>query len=320
MGAIPFVEPLDDVHYGSLDQLTPLIGRVIAENPSKFTYRGTGTYIVGTRDVAVIDPGPDKADHRRALEAALAGRNVIGIVVTHCHTDHVPLAGWLREATGAPTFAIGPHPRPVTDEVEEDESDDGADDVDEAGDGIKEHIDHDFAPTHPVVDGEVFLQTGDWSMTAVHTPGHTSNHMCVALDVSRVLFTGDHVMGWSTTVVSPPDGNMADYVASLKKVIDRNDAVLYPTHGNPVTDPQPFLKAYLDHRLEREAAILDVLSSGRASDIDGIVALLYADVRKELHKAAGRSVLAHLVKLVDEGRVRVADGDVPRRRSRYAAF
>lgn len=320
MGAIPFVEPLDDVHYGSLDQLTPLIGRVIAENPSKFTYRGTGTYIVGTRDVAVIDPGPDKADHRRALEAALAGRSVIGIVVTHCHTDHVPLAGWLREATGAPTFAIGPHPRPVTDEVEEDESDDGADDVDEAGDGIKEHIDHDFAPTHPVVDGEVFLQTGDWSMTAVHTPGHTSNHMCVALDAGRVLFTGDHVMGWSTTVVSPPDGNMADYVASLKKVIDRNDAVLYPTHGNPVTDPQPFLKAYLDHRLEREAAILDVLSSGRASDIDGIVALLYADVRKELHKAAGRSVLAHLVKLVDEGRVRVADGDVPRRRSRYAAF
>lgn len=320
MGAIPFVEPLDDVHYGSLDQLTPLIGRVIAENPSKFTYRGTGTYIVGTRDVAVIDPGPDKADHRRALEAALAGRNVIGIVVTHCHTDHVPLAGWLREATGAPTFAIGPHPRPVTDEVEEDESDDGADGVDEAGDGIKEHIDHDFAPTHPVVDGEVFLQTGDWSMTAVHTPGHTSNHMCVALDAGRVLFTGDHVMGWSTTVVSPPDGNMADYVASLKKVIDRNDAVLYPTHGNPVTDPQPFLKAYLDHRLEREAAILDVLSSARASDIDGIVALLYADVRKELHKAAGRSVLAHLVKLVDEGRVRVADGDVPRRRSRYAAF
>ena len=317
MGSIPFVEPLDDVRYGALDQLTPLIGRVIADNPSKFTYRGTGTYIVGRNDVAVIDPGPDNAAHKAALESALAGRKVVAIVVTHCHTDHVPLAGWLRDSTGAPTFAIGSHPRPITDEVEDD---DAADETDDTDDGIKEHIDHDFAPTRAVRDGETFLRVEDWSLTAVHTPGHTSNHMCVALDVGRVLFTGDHVMGWSTTVVSPPDGNMADYVASLRKVIERNDAALYPTHGNPVTDPQPFLQAYLDHRLEREAAILDVLSSGRATDIDGIVALLYADVRKELHKAAGRSVLAHLVKLVDDGRIRVVNGDVARRKSRYSAI
>jgi glyoxylase-like metal-dependent hydrolase (beta-lactamase superfamily II) len=143
--------------------------------------------------------------------------------------------------------------------------------------------------------------------------------MCVALDVGNALFTGDHVMGWSTTVVSPPDGNMADYITSLEKVIARGDAVLYPTHGNPVTDPQPFLRAYLEHRLEREAAILRVLGSGKDT-IDEIVAVLYVDVRKELHKAAGRSVLAHLVKLVHDGRVRVVAGDVPRRTSRYAAI
>ena len=316
MGAIPFVAPLDDVQYGSLDQLTPLIGRVIANNPSKFTYRGTGTYIIGRHDVAVIDPGPDNAEHKAALARALEGKNVVGIVVTHCHTDHVPLAAWLHEETGAPTFAIGSHPRPIEDEVV-DEPDDVSDD--EADDGIREHIDHDFAPTRPVVDGEVFLRAEDWSLAAVHTPGHTSNHMCVALDVGTALFTGDHVMGWSTTVVSPPDGNMADYIASLEKVSARRDAVLYPTHGNPVTDPQPFLRAYLEHRLEREAAILRVLGSGKAT-IDEIVAVLYADVRKELHKAAGRSVLAHLVKLVHDGRVRVVAGDVPRRTSRYSVI
>jgi glyoxylase-like metal-dependent hydrolase (beta-lactamase superfamily II) len=241
---------------------------------------------------------------------------VVGIVVTHCHTDHVPLAAWLHEETGAPTFAIGSHPRPIEDEVV-DEPDDVSDD--EADDGIREHIDHDFAPTRAVVDGEAFLRAEDWSLTAVHTPGHTSNHMCVALDVGNALFTGDHVMGWSTTVVSPPDGNMADYITSLEKVIARGDAVLYPTHGNPVTDPQPFLRAYLEHRLEREAAILRVLGSGKDT-IDEIVAVLYVDVRKELHKAAGRSVLAHLVKLVHDGRVRVVAGDVPRRTSRYAAI
>ena len=316
MGAIPFVAPLDDVQYGSLDQLTPLIGRVVANNPSKFTYRGTGTYIVGRHDVAVIDPGPDNADHKASLERALEGKNVVGIVVTHCHTDHVPLAAWLHEETGAPTFAIGSHPRPIEDEVVDDEPDDTTDEED---DGIREHIDHDFAPTRAVVDGEAFLRAEDWSLTAVHTPGHTSNHMCVALDVGNALFTGDHVMGWSTTVVSPPDGNMADYITSLEKVIARGDAVLYPTHGNPVTDPQPFLRAYLEHRLEREAAILRVLGSGKDT-IDEIVAVLYVDVRKELHKAAGRSVLAHLVKLVHDGRVRVVAGDVPRRTSRYAAI
>jgi glyoxylase-like metal-dependent hydrolase (beta-lactamase superfamily II) len=316
VGTIPFVAPLDDVQYGSLDQLTPLIGRVVANNPSKFTYRGTGTYIVGRHDVAVIDPGPDNADHKASLERALEGKNVVGIVVTHCHTDHVPLAAWLHEETGAPTFAIGSHPRPIEDEVVDDEPDDTTDEED---DGIREHIDHDFAPTRAVVDGEAFLRAEDWSLTAVHTPGHTSNHMCVALDVGNALFTGDHVMGWSTTVVSPPDGNMADYITSLEKVIARGDAVLYPTHGNPVTDPQPFLRAYLEHRLEREAAILRVLGSGKDT-IDEIVAVLYVDVRKELHKAAGRSVLAHLVKLVHDGRVRVVAGDVPRRTSRYAAI
>lgn len=322
MGSIPFVPPLDDVGYGTCQQLSPLVQRVIANNPSKFTYRGTGTYIIGRNDVAVIDPGPDNADHKRALEEALKGRRVVGIVVTHCHADHVPLAGWLRDVTGAPTFAIGSHPRPIEQEVEdeaEDEREELVDDSDDAGTGhdVREHIDYEFAPTHPVRDGDVFLAAEEWHLIAVHTPGHTSNHLCVALDVEGSLFTGDHIMGWSTTVVSPPDGNMADYIASLIKVQQRSDRVLYPTHGNPVTEPVPFLHAYLEHRLERETQILNVMKTG-VDTISDIVGVLYTEVRKELHKAAGRSVLAHLVKLVAEGRVVVVGGGAPRRSSRYA--
>jgi len=313
VGAIPFVAPLDDVQYGSLDQLTPLIGRVIANNPSKFTYRGTGTYIIGRHDVAVIDPGPDNAEHKAALARALEGKNVVGIVVTHCHTDHVPLAAWLHEETGAPTFAIGSHPRPIEDEVV-DEPDDVSDD--EADDGIREHIDHDFAPTRPVVDGEVFLRAEDWSLAAVHTPGHTSNHMCVALDVGTALFTGDHVMGWSTTVVSPPDGDMADYLASLKKVQMRDDRVLWPTHGVAITDPKPFLTAYYEHRLSREAQVLAAVAAG-LNTVAPMVRQMYAAVIPELHIPAARSVLAHLTQLVAEGRLLVRGGGPARLSSTY---
>ncbi len=295
----PAFRTLDLVEYGRVDQVSPMIRRVIADNPSKFTYRGTGTYIVGRGDVVVIDPGPRLDSHRDALEAALSGERVRAILVTHCHADHSPLAAWLHEASGAPTFAFGSHPRPEP----------GSDPIDQPDDGveIEESTDYEFAPTVPVVDGDVIDVAPGVTFTAVHTPGHTSNHTCWALAEEQALFTGDHVMGWSTTVVSPPDGDMTAYIESLRRVATRDDVVLWPTHGPPRDDARSFVESLVEHRLERERGVLAAVRDGR-STIQDIVALLYTDVREELHKPAGRSVWAHLVRLVADGFV-VVDGD-----------
>jgi glyoxylase-like metal-dependent hydrolase (beta-lactamase superfamily II) len=314
---IPFVPSLDDVHYGHVEHVSARIRRVIAENPSKYSYRGTGTYVVGQGTVAVIDPGPDLASHRDALAAALVGEKVVAIVVTHCHADHSPLAAWLAAETGAPTVAVGPHPAielPEDGLLDDEWSD--LDDADLAGaddaavdrtDEPRETIDTAFTPDIRVADGEPVAEAPGWTLTAVHTPGHTSNHLCVAFPEERALFSGDHVMGWSTTVVSPPDGDMRAYVESLRKVQGRHDAVLWPTHGNPITEPGPFLRAYLAHRLERESQVLDSIRHGRVR-VRPVVDALYVDVPRHLHRAAGRSVLAHLVKLVDDGHVEVEGG------------
>ncbi|MEO5975339.1 MAG: MBL fold metallo-hydrolase [Ilumatobacteraceae bacterium] len=295
MARIDFVPRIDDVRYGVAEQVSPLIRRVIAENPSKYTYRGTGTYIIGHGKVAVIDPGPILDSHRDAIQRALVGEQVQAILVTHCHSDHSPLARWLHDHTGAATFAIGPH----SDNT-----------VDKSDDGGEEAIDRDFAPTHAVNDGDVIVETDEYSLTAVSTPGHTSNHMCVALAQERALFSGDHVMGWSTTVVSPPDGDMRDYIESLRKLQRRKDEVLWPTHGGPIPNPKEFLSQYLMHRLDREAQILQCLTD-RVKTVSEIVTILYADVQIELHKAAGRSVLSHLIKLIGDGRVEVVDETAP---------
>ncbi len=318
MSGIPFVT-LAEPRYGEAVPVTPRITRLVAENPSKFTYHGTGTYIVGEgRQVAVIDPGPRLDSHRDALAAALRGREVIAICITHCHADHSPLAAWLSAETGAPTIGFGPHPRLDDPDADEPITADGASgsETGEGAEAIEETTDHDFEPHHRVVDGELAVAGPDFTLRAVHTPGHTSNHLCFALTEDEALFTGDHVMGWSTTVIAPPDGDMAAYFDSLRRVMARHDRVLWPTHGAPVTEPGPYLEAFLAHRLEREAQVLAAVRSGRA-EVAEMVKLLYADVREELHKAAGRSVLAHLVKLVADGTVAIDDDARPSLKARY---
>lgn len=309
----PAFQPLgdDEFVYGRVDAVGPGLRRVIAENPSKFTYRGTGTYIIGRGDVAVVDPGPDLDSHRDALARALAGDRVRAILVTHCHADHSPLSAWLRAESGAPTYAFGPHPRPEPEDEEELQA--------EIAKGVKveETTDYDFRPDVAVGDGDVAVSGPGWTIRGVHTPGHTSNHMCWELVEQRALFPGDHVMGWSTTVVSPPDGDMAAYIESLRKVAGRGDAVYLPTHGPVMKDPVPYVQALVDHRLEREQQVLAAVRDGLVQ-IPAIVALLYADVAEELHKPAGRSVLSHLVKLVADGKVTVADGTRPRLTSTFA--
>lgn len=312
MGA-PEFRPLDDVTYGASEQVSPSIRRVIAENPSKYTYRGTGTYIVGHGDVVVIDPGPRLDSHRDALASAIEGERVRAILVTHCHADHSPLAAWLRDETGAPTIAFGPHPRPEpgTEPVEPVDPDDETEETEET-------TDYDFAPDVVAVDGDVVVDGGGLRMTAVHTPGHTSNHLCFSLEGERALFTGDHIMGWSTTVVSPPDGDMTAYLDSLRRVAARRDAVLWPTHGPARDDAATYVAALIEHRLDRERGVLDAVRAGR-STIPDVVALLYADVREELHKPAGRSVWAHLERLVAEGLIEVDGGGRPTLEARYRA-
>jgi len=203
MAAIPFVPRIDDTPYATSQQLSPLVRRVIAENPSKFTYRGTGTYIIGTHDVVVIDPGPRLDSHRDALQRALDGCNVVGIVVTHCHADHSPLSQWLKQSSGAPTFALGPHADVVfdADDVEEDDEVDEVDDADSQSDEPRETIDVDFRPDVTVVDGEVFLTTDEFSLVAVATPGHTSNHLCHCRRLPTVVmrFCIPHTAGQSPT-------------------------------------------------------------------------------------------------------------------------
>ncbi|HVP84051.1 MAG TPA: MBL fold metallo-hydrolase [Rhizomicrobium sp.] len=286
---IPFIRTLDAPYEASMS-LSPLVSRVLANNPGPFTFKGTGVYIVGHNDVAVIDPGPTIPEHLEALKRALDGKRVTHILVTHTHSDHSPAAQPLKEWTGAKTYAFGPHGSGKADDSVK---------VEEGGD-------RSFMPDIRVKDGDV-IKANDFTIECVYTPGHTSNHMCFALREEQALFTGDHIMGWSTTVVTPPDGDMAQYMDSVRKLIARNDKILYPTHGAPVTDPRPFLEAYLDHRLDRERQILTCIKEG-VSTIPEMVARMYADVDKRLHPAASRSVLAHLIQLENENRVTQLEG------------
>jgi len=286
---IPFVR---DIVFepGRPDQVSPLIRRVVADNPGPFTYTGTGTYIVGRGEAAVIDPGPDLPEHLDALRRATEGERITAIVLTHTHLDHSPLARPLAEATGAVIWGL-PAPGAADTIVRLDEGQD-----------------HGFAPDRVVADGARVAGDG-WTLEAIATPGHASNHVCWALLEENALFSGDHVMGWSTTVVSPPDGDMGDYYASLDKVAARGFSKLWPTHGPPVEDVAPFLAAYKAHRLARQAQILDQVGQGRGR-IREMVPVIYADVDSRLHPAAAQSVLAHLIHLERSGQV-ISDGGGP---------
>ncbi|MGH7114766.1 MAG: MBL fold metallo-hydrolase [Stellaceae bacterium] len=280
---IPFRRDLA-FEYGRLESVAPGIRRIVARNPSPFTFRGTGTYIVGDGEVAVIDPGPDLEEHITALLAGLAGERVTHILITHTHRDHSPAAAALKAATGAPTYGFGPHA--------------GGRRGDPA---VEEGGDWDFSPDVTVHDGDVIAGVG-WRFEAVHTPGHTSNHLCFALPDQGILFSGDHVMGWSTSVIAPPDGDMTAYMASLDKLLGRSDAVYWPTHGPAITEPHAHVRAFIVHRREREAGILECLKSGTRR-IEAIVDQLYAGLQPGLRRAAGRSVHAHLLDLAGRGLV-----------------
>lgn len=269
--------------YGVPDQISPLVRRVVANNPNRFTFTGTGTHLVGEDGVAVVDPGPELPDHVSAIMAALGGATVSHILVTHTHRDHSPAARPLQEQTGAPIYGWGPHPA-------------------SSAEGFEEAGDTAFVPDVIVHDGDVIRGNG-WTIECLATPGHISNHVCYALVEERGLFSGDHVMGWSTSVVSPPEGHMGDYLRSLELLLARDDEVYWPTHGPPVRDPKTLVRAFIAHRQHREDQIMDCLAAGQTT-IEAMVPVIYADVAPELHPAAARSTYAHLLHLVETGRVR----------------
>jgi glyoxylase-like metal-dependent hydrolase (beta-lactamase superfamily II) len=270
-----------DAPYAKLEELEPGIARVLAHNPSAFTYYGTQTYIAGSDELAVIDPGPDLPEHLEALEKAIAGRPVVAIMCTHTHRDHSPAARPLAERIGAPIVGCA------------------ALSLETIGPRADAAFDGDYAPDRVLSDGETLEIDGEL-LTAVATPGHTSNHLCFAY--RGALFSGDHVMGWSTTVVVPPDGDMAAYMQSLDKLRQRDDRIYYPAHGPPVTNPQQYVRHLVGHRMQRQKQILKLVAE-RPREISDIVANAYPGLDPRLTAAAGGSVFAHLLDLERRGLV-----------------
>ncbi|GAA4771084.1 MBL fold metallo-hydrolase [Stakelama sediminis] len=278
---------------GQCELMEPLVARVLAPNPSPYTYTGTQTYLVGAQDLAVIDPGPDEPEHIGALLAAIDDRPVLAIMCTHTHRDHSPLAARLKAETGAEIVGCAPLV------------------LDDHGPRADAAFDRSYAPDRVLADGARVTGEG-WTLEAVATPGHTSNHLCFALVETDALFSGDHVMGWSTTVVSPPDGDMAAYMQSLDKLIARSDRIYYPAHGPAVEKPQRFVRHMAGHRRQRERQILRLLEKG-PQEIPAMVERMYVGLDPRLHGAAERSVLAHLIDLRNRELV-LTEGDAWRSR------
>ncbi|PWC29151.1 MBL fold metallo-hydrolase [Teichococcus aestuarii] len=287
--SIPFLKD-DPLPTGAVEELGRFGGtrlrRIRCGNPGPFTFLGTNTYLIGEGRVAVLDPGPEDAAHHAALRAALAGETVSHILVSHTHRDHSPGAAALRAASGAPTLGFGPHQTPP-----------------EAG---GEGADHAFTPDIALADGGTVAGEG-WRLAALHTPGHCANHLCFALEGAGVLFSADHVMSWSTSVVSPPDGDMAAYMAGLARLAARPEALFLPGHGAPLPEPARFTRALLAHRQAREDSLRAALAEGPAT-VAALVPRLYGALDPRLVPAAGRSLLAHLRKLEAEGLARPEPG------------
>jgi glyoxylase-like metal-dependent hydrolase (beta-lactamase superfamily II) len=273
-----------DSPYELLDPIEPGIARVLAHNPSAFTYTGTQTYLVGTHKVVVIDPGPAEPEHVDAIIDAVGGRDLVAISCTHTHRDHSPAAALLAERTGAPIVGCAPLA------------------LESVGPRADAAFDGDYKADRVLVEGEG-IEVDGRDLVAVATPGHTSNHLCFAW--GDALFTGDHVMGWSTTVVVPPDGDMAEYMASLEKLRHRDDRIYFPAHGPPVTRPKQYVRSLIGHRMQRERQIMRLVSA-RSRDIPDIVANAYPSLDRRLVAAAGGSVYAHLLDLERRGLVEVS--------------
>ncbi|MCZ6873065.1 MAG: MBL fold metallo-hydrolase [bacterium] len=319
---------MGEFEYGVAVQVAPLIRRLICKNPMPFTYKGTGTYIVGTGKVAVIDPGPSLSSHADDVLTALGpDEEVSHILITHTHSDHSALTARLQELTGALSYGFGPH-----GQVRDFDPDDKVDfsdhftteekaqfdkEWDDLPDEIKrEGPDLNFTPDVRVADSDVIHGDG-WTLSAIHTPGHCSNHICYHLAEENALFSGDHVMGWATSVVGPPDGSMQDYLASLRKLLPRSDTRYWPTHGPPITDPRTYVQSFIEHREDREDQIIAYLRHG-PKQIADFVPAMYAGYDKRLWYPAANSVHAHMLHLVETERARVIDGGEPKLTATYA--
>jgi glyoxylase-like metal-dependent hydrolase (beta-lactamase superfamily II) len=277
--------------YAAVETLRPWLRRVVARNPSPFTFHGTGTFIVGRGRVAIVDPGPDIPEHVDALLAAVSAETVTHLLVTHTHRDHSPACAPVKEATGAPAYAYGAH---------------GAGKI-ERGVQVEEGGDMEFRPDETVRHGDVIDGDG-FSFECVYTPGHTSNHICFQYREEKVLFCGDHVMGWNTTIISPPDGDMADYLASLELLLARDDAQYWPTHGAAIADPRRHVRALIEHRHARERQVHACLAAG-VHRIADMVPMMYCDLPERMFPAAARSVFATIIHMVEKGEV-AHEGDL----------
>tara|TARA_Y100001934_G_scaffold261672_1_gene335314 strand:+ start:4806 stop:5711 length:906 start_codon:yes stop_codon:yes gene_type:complete len=283
---IPFHKEMQ-FEYGSAEQIAPLVRRIVAENPSPFTHYGTNTYIIGSGEVVVIDPGPMLEQHVDNIKNAIEGETVTHILVTHTHLDHSPASDWLKQLVDAPIYGANLNPLDV-------------------GQAVEAHQE-DFVADEEITDGDTICGPG-WTLEAVYTPGHMSNHHCFALKEHKLLFSGDHVMGWNTTIVSPPDGNMREYMDSLRICIERSESLYLPGHGPEIVDSKPFVRAYLNHRVIRESQIAKLLSEG-VDTIPDLVRRMYTHLPERMHAAAARSVLAHMQHMVDTDRA-ICDGPI----------
>jgi len=281
---------INSFEYGSCDKISPLIRRIIANNPGPFTFTGTGTYIIGKENLAIIDPGPIDQNHFDAIVKSTKGQNITHILLTHNHNDHSPLAKKIKEETGAKIYF-----KNLSNDIETE-------------DQFEEGYDKDIEGDIELNDGDI-IETNEWTLEAIHTPGHTSNHICYSLAEEDVLFSGDHVMGWSTTVIVPPDGNMNDYINSLKKLLKRSENNFYPTHGPIIERPKELVTKYIEHRMEREKQIMEAIKLGNKK-IPDMVRIIYKDVDTSLHPAAAMSTLAHLKRMKENNEIAVSGNNL----------